>query len=206
MACFLVVYCVSQWIDPANVENAGSALVVKHCLQMPMYPATLHHIPPPIQESVILTFGRQLKTSLQKVYQKGYGHNDVKAANIFISATGERQPITQFHVCMLSSCNDRFTMTPSLLYYTVAARLARYDPPYHHRRYFNVSALWNKLLLALCTCLHSHTSLCSLHFFLESQKKRKDYTFRRQSNEEAFRRQSNGEAKYHTMRPCLFHT
>ena len=51
-------------------------------------------------------------------------------------------------------------MTPSVVYYTVAARLARYDSPYHHRRYFNVSALLYKLLLALCTRLHLHTNLC----------------------------------------------
>ncbi|KAL0023265.1 hypothetical protein WJX77_001050 [Trebouxia sp. C0004] len=67
----------------------GPALRVKQCLQMPVYPATLQHIPAPMKESVILTFGRQLKTSLQHVHQKGYGHNDVKAANIFISAAGE---------------------------------------------------------------------------------------------------------------------
>ena len=73
--------------------NAGHALRVKHCLQMPVYPATLQHIPAPIQEPVILILGRQLKTSLQNVHQKGYGHNDVKAANVFISATGERQAI-----------------------------------------------------------------------------------------------------------------
>ena len=60
---------------------------------MPVYPATLQHIPAPIQESVILIFGRQLKTSLQNVHQKGYGHKDVKAANVFISIAGERQAI-----------------------------------------------------------------------------------------------------------------
>ncbi|DBB05369.1 TPA: hypothetical protein ACH3X3_010586 [Trebouxia sp. C0006] len=69
----------------------GPSLQVKHCLQMPVYPATLQHIPAAMQESVILTFGRQLKTSLQNVHQKGYGHNDVKASNIFITATGKRQ-------------------------------------------------------------------------------------------------------------------
>ncbi|KAL0035576.1 hypothetical protein WJX77_012718 [Trebouxia sp. C0004] len=67
----------------------GPAPRVKQCLQMPVYPATLQHIPAPMKEPVILTFGRQLKTSLQHVHQKGYGHNDVKAANIFISAAGE---------------------------------------------------------------------------------------------------------------------
>ena len=36
------------------------------------------------------------------------------------------------------------------MYDTVAAMLGSYDPPYLHRRYLNVSALWNKLSLA-CT-------------------------------------------------------
>ena len=75
--------------------DAGPALQFKQCLQMPVYPATLQHIPAPMKESVILRFGRQLKTSLQHVHQKGYGHNDVKAANIFVSAAGEQQPITK---------------------------------------------------------------------------------------------------------------
>jgi len=82
------VFCELRKLNAAKVVNAGPALRVKHCLQMPVYSATLQHIPAPMQESVILTFGRQLKTSLQSVHQKGYGHNDVKAANIFISATG----------------------------------------------------------------------------------------------------------------------
>ena len=69
--------------DASKAVDAGPALRVKQCFQMPVYPATLQHIPAPMKESVILTFGRQLKTSLQHVHQKGYGHNDVKAANIF---------------------------------------------------------------------------------------------------------------------------
>ena len=45
----------------------------------------------------------QLKTSLQYVHQKGYGHNDVKAANVFISATGEQQPVRgSLYVCMFA--------------------------------------------------------------------------------------------------------
>ena len=96
-ACFLVDYMSGIVLykkpNAAKPANAGFALRVKHCLLMPVYPATLQHIPAPMQESVILTFGRQLKTSLQNVHQKGYGHNDVKAANVFISTTGEQQPI-----------------------------------------------------------------------------------------------------------------
>ena len=98
VACFLVtsnlfncVFCEVRGLNAVTVVNAGPSLQVKHCLQMPVYPATLQHIPAAMQESVILTFGRQLKTSLQNVHQKGYGHNDVKASNIFITATGKRQ-------------------------------------------------------------------------------------------------------------------
>ena len=85
--------------------HAEGALQVKHCLQMPVYPATLQHMPIPMAESVVLSFGRQLKTSLQIVHSKNYGHNDVKAANVFISATGKRQLIAgtcfEFFVCAL---------------------------------------------------------------------------------------------------------
>ena len=88
---FFIVFCEVRRLNAATVVNAGPSLKVKHCLQMPVYPASLQHIPAPMQESVILTFGRQLKTSLQSVHQKGYGHNDVKAANVFISAKGKRQ-------------------------------------------------------------------------------------------------------------------
>ena len=96
LVIFVMLFCTgkSYLLNATKVVDAGPALRVKQCLQMPVYPATLQHIPAPMKESVILTFGRQLKTSLQHVHQKGYGHNDVKAANIFISAAGERQPIT----------------------------------------------------------------------------------------------------------------
>lgn len=67
----------------------GGALQVKHCLQMPVYPATLQHMPIPMAESVVLFYGRQLKSTLQIVHSKNYGHNDVKAANVFISSRGD---------------------------------------------------------------------------------------------------------------------
>ena len=91
--------CESRTLNAAKFVDTRAALRVKHCLQMPVYPATLQHVPAPMQESVILIFGRQLTTSLQNVHKKGYGHNDVNAANIFIPATRDQQPIAQF-VCM----------------------------------------------------------------------------------------------------------
>ncbi len=70
--------------------HAGGALQVKHCLKMPMYPATLSHIPISMDESAVLICGKKLKTTLQDIHARGYGHNDVKAANVFISETGEQ--------------------------------------------------------------------------------------------------------------------
>lgn len=71
-------------------ERAEEALQVKHCLKMPMYPATMAHIPTPMDESAVLVCGKKLKTTLQDIHARGYGHNDVKASNVFISKTGEQ--------------------------------------------------------------------------------------------------------------------
>ena len=72
---------------------------------MPVYPATLQHMPIPMAESVVLSCGRQLKCTLQIVHSKNYGHNDVKAANVFISSTGKQQLIActcfKLFVCAL---------------------------------------------------------------------------------------------------------
>lgn len=97
-----LVFCDLQRLNASKIVNAGPALQVKHCLQMPVYPATLQHIPAPMQESVILIFGKQLQTSLQSVHNKGYGHHDVKAANVFISATGEPTANHIVLCCLLS--------------------------------------------------------------------------------------------------------
>ena len=70
--------------------RAGGALQVKHCLKMPMYPATLYHIPVPVDKSAVLLCGKKLRTTLQGTYARGYGHNDIKAANVFICETGEQ--------------------------------------------------------------------------------------------------------------------
>ena len=64
---------------------------VKHCLKMPLYPSTLQHLPVPMDAPVVLACGKQLEATLKQVHNAGYGHNDVKAANVFISASGEQQ-------------------------------------------------------------------------------------------------------------------
>ena len=60
---------------------------------MPVYPATLQHMPIPMAESIVLSNGRQLKSTLQIVHSKNYGHNNVKAANVSISSIGKQQLI-----------------------------------------------------------------------------------------------------------------
>ncbi len=104
VVCFFMLYLVSCFVCYIFVlcfvkhsalrmftSCAESALAVKHCLQMPVYPATLQHIPIPEEESVVLIHGRQLRSTLQNIHRRNYGHNDVKAANVFVSATGEAQ-------------------------------------------------------------------------------------------------------------------
>ena len=60
---------------------------------MPVYQATLQHMPIPMAESVVLYFGRQLQSTLQIVHSTKSGHSDVKAASVFISAKGKQQSI-----------------------------------------------------------------------------------------------------------------
>jgi len=70
---------------------AEAAVSVKHCLKMPLYPSTLQHLPVPMDAPVVLACGKQLESTLKQIHNAGYGHNDVKAANVFISASGEQQ-------------------------------------------------------------------------------------------------------------------
>lgn len=92
---------------------------------MPVYPATLQHIPILMEESVVLLHGRQLRTTLQNIHRRKYGHNDVKAANMFVSATGEEQ---------LTACTY-----PNLVCVPCFINLGFQPPPY-----------WHKLVLVAC--------------------------------------------------------
>ena len=66
---------------------------------MPVYPATLQHIPIPMTESVVLSYGRQLKPTLQIVRSKNYGHHDVKVGNVSTSSTGKQCTCFKLFVC-----------------------------------------------------------------------------------------------------------
>ena len=95
--CYIcMLHSVENSVLQLHYCYAGGALQVKHmhCLQMPVYPATLRHMPIPMAESVVLSYGRQLKFTLQIVHSKNYGHNDVKSTNVFISSTGKQQLVT----------------------------------------------------------------------------------------------------------------
>ncbi len=69
--------------------STGPALSAKHALLMPLYSCTLQHVPIPVDEAVLCKAGGLLRDTLKHVHSKGYGHNDVKAANIFLDAEGE---------------------------------------------------------------------------------------------------------------------
>ena len=56
---------------------------------MPLYPATLQHVPRPLDLACVLDCGKQLKFTLDVIHRKGYGHNDIKAGNIFLDQNGE---------------------------------------------------------------------------------------------------------------------
>ena len=51
---------------------------------MPLYPATLQHVPRPMDEARVLACGLQLKATLDAVHREGYGHNDIKVGNLCI--------------------------------------------------------------------------------------------------------------------------
>ncbi|DBA89314.1 TPA: Protein kinase, membrane associated tyrosine threonine 1 [Trebouxia sp. C0005] len=89
-----------------------AAMSVKHCLKMPLYPSTLQHLPVPMDAPVVLACGKQLESTLKQIHNAGYGHNDVKAANVFISASGD---------CILGDFGSALTL----------GRRAREDTPTH---------------------------------------------------------------------------
>ena len=69
---------------------AETVFGAKYCLVMPLYPSNLQHLPVPMDERVVLACGRSLETTLKQMHGKGYAHNDIKAANVYISADGEK--------------------------------------------------------------------------------------------------------------------
>lgn len=77
-------------LGPANyiTPSDSAAVLVKNVLLMPVYCATLNHIPKPMEESRVLSCGKELKETLELIHKRGYGHNDIKAANIFLDSEG----------------------------------------------------------------------------------------------------------------------
>ncbi|KAJ9510986.1 hypothetical protein QJQ45_027885 [Haematococcus lacustris] len=69
--------------------HPGQSVPTKCALLMPLYPATLQHVPCPMDTACLLRCGQQLKNTLDCIHDKGYGHNDIKAANVFLDSKGE---------------------------------------------------------------------------------------------------------------------
>lgn len=81
---------------------------VKHCLKMPLYPSTLQHLPVSTDAPVFSLCGKQLEFTLKQIHNAGYGHNDVKAANVFNSASGEQQ-LNLIPICLKFCVTVPFT-------------------------------------------------------------------------------------------------
>ncbi|KAJ9534451.1 hypothetical protein QJQ45_016148 [Haematococcus lacustris] len=67
---------------------AGPSIRARCAMVMPLYPATLQHVPCPMDPASLLRCGQQLRHTLTCIHSKGYGHNDVKASNVFLDSEG----------------------------------------------------------------------------------------------------------------------
>ena len=51
---------------------------LKDGLVLPVFPATLEHVPPPLDPTAALKILRQMCVALGRIHGRGYCHNDVK--------------------------------------------------------------------------------------------------------------------------------
>eukprot|EP00197_Chlamydomonas_leiostraca_P010294 CAMPEP_0202884914 /NCGR_PEP_ID=MMETSP1391-20130828/41393_1 /ASSEMBLY_ACC=CAM_ASM_000867 /TAXON_ID=1034604 /ORGANISM="Chlamydomonas leiostraca, Strain SAG 11-49" /LENGTH=360 /DNA_ID=CAMNT_0049568147 /DNA_START=60 /DNA_END=1142 /DNA_ORIENTATION=+ len=92
---------LSAWEALAHIPHLAGPLIlvglegeVEHTgrvtcgLLMPLYPATLQHVPVPMDAAGALKVGREVKDVLDNMHQAGWFHNDVKAPNIFLDNDG----------------------------------------------------------------------------------------------------------------------
>lgn len=135
-SCTKAVVPVLQCTDQEAHRFHACAEVVfgaKHCLVMPLYPSTLQHLPVPMDELVVLACGRSLETTLKQMHSKGYGHNDIKAANVYISADGENPlidfkaapvlfPLVKSNFCLSVPCT-MYSITPPCSLVTLFVQL-----------------------------------------------------------------------------------
>lgn len=64
----------------------GSPRSASSC--MPLYVASMQHVPPTMAESGALRLGRDVKAGLHAMHKAGWAHNDVKASNILLDDNG----------------------------------------------------------------------------------------------------------------------
>ena len=113
------VPCSIELNCPAGVGSPRQVMssMQKCALIMPIYPSTLHHMERPVDEAIVLQCGLELKPTLQAIHKKDYGHNDIKASNIFLDQSGE-----------LISCSH------TSIYWEAASKLDTHNCDYNARR------------------------------------------------------------------------
>jgi serine/threonine protein kinase len=68
----------------------GETAHARAALVIPVYPATLQHLPRPYKQDRVLRIGRELIQALAHVHASGLVHCDIKASNIFVGYDGKR--------------------------------------------------------------------------------------------------------------------
>ncbi|EFJ52673.1 hypothetical protein VOLCADRAFT_85892 [Volvox carteri f. nagariensis] len=71
-------------LDPADVEHKHK--VIRDLLEAAV---TGIHVPRPMNAACLLRCGQQIHTTLGLVHQAGNGHNDIKAAKVFLNSQGD---------------------------------------------------------------------------------------------------------------------
>ncbi|KAL6756514.1 hypothetical protein V8C86DRAFT_1829505 [Haematococcus lacustris] len=71
-------------VDPVDIEHEYR--VLSRMSESPPVPGI--HVPCPMDPTSLLRCGQQLRHTLTCIHSKGYGHNDVKASNVFLDSEG----------------------------------------------------------------------------------------------------------------------
>ncbi|KAG5193173.1 hypothetical protein JKP88DRAFT_240806 [Tribonema minus] len=73
-----------------EMELSGHGHLLKYALAIPKYQIALQDVPRPHDPEFALATGRQIRCAMEFMHDKGLGHTDVKASNIFLDGEGTR--------------------------------------------------------------------------------------------------------------------